>query len=86
MFERMGLGSHLVVITSIVQKIANNLRFWTDNEDVIKKTLQLFWNLAYTYSSVKLLLTLDAVKHILTHHTVRLHIRPVREVCSCNHV
>lgn len=71
MFERMGLGDHLTVVSTLIQKMANNLRYWTEDIRVISATLTLFTELAWTYSSVKLLLTLDAVKHILTHHTVR---------------
>ena len=69
MFDRMGLGDHLIVVSRIVQKIANNLRYWTANDAVVSQTLSLFSELAWTYSSVKLLLTLPAVSHILTHHT-----------------
>lgn len=69
MFDRMGQGSHTIVVSTIIQKIANNLRFWSENEDIIKATLTLFSELAWTYSSVKLLLTLTTVKHVLTHHT-----------------
>lgn len=39
-------------------------------QDIIHATLQLFAELAWTYSSVKLLLTLPAVKHMLANHSV----------------
>lgn len=96
--NRLGMGSHLTVVSSFIVKIGNNLRFWGDDsvreggedksvgtlcawpltlcavlcvlQDIIHATLQLFAELAWTYSSVKLLLTLPAVKHMLANHSV----------------
>ena len=45
-------------------------RFWASDEDVIRQTLELFIELT-TFGNGKMLLTLEAVNYILTHHTVR---------------
>lgn len=44
-------------------------RFWIDRNDILKQTLEMFWELSFTYSSAKLLLSLDTVNYLLSHHT-----------------
>ena len=69
MFEHMGLGDHTVVANLIVTKIGKNLKFWPDDHEIIQKTLDLLTDIASGYSSSKLLLTLDTVKYLVSHHT-----------------
>mmetsp|Transcript_21423 Transcript_21423/g.46535 ORF Transcript_21423/g.46535 Transcript_21423/m.46535 type:complete len:1110 (-) Transcript_21423:197-3526(-) len=69
MFESMGLGDHTVVANLIVTKIGKNLKFWPDEHDIVAKTLNLLTDMAGGYSSSKLLLTLDTVKYLASHHT-----------------
>mmetsp|Transcript_42128 Transcript_42128/g.76004 ORF Transcript_42128/g.76004 Transcript_42128/m.76004 type:complete len:1110 (+) Transcript_42128:281-3610(+) len=69
MFENMGLGDHTVVANLIVTKIGKNLKFWPDEHDIVAKTLNLLTDMAGGYSSSKLLLTLDTVKYLASHHT-----------------
>eukprot|EP00941_MAST-03F_sp_MAST-3F-sp1_P000272 g272.t1 len=69
MFERMQMGDYKTVINSIIKKLGNNLRFWTTEEEIVDGTLKLFSNFVTGYSSGHLLLQLDTVKYILTHHT-----------------
>jgi exportin-7 len=69
MLVRMGLGDHLAVVTSMIQKLANNLRYWGERQDVVKRTLEVLHDLVYSYSSGKLLLTLDCVSGMLLNHT-----------------
>jgi exportin-7 len=69
MFEHMGLGDHTVVANLIVTKIGKNLKFWPDDHDIVSKTLELLTDIASGYSSSKLLLTLDTVKYLVSHHT-----------------
>lgn len=69
MFEHMGLGDHTVVANLIVTKIGKNLKFWPDDHEIIQKTLSLLTDIASGYSSSKLLLTLDTVKYLVSHHT-----------------
>ena len=69
MFIRMGLGDHVAVVSMMIGKIANNLRFWVEREDVIRRTLEVFHDLVVSYSSGRLLLSLDSVSSLLAHHT-----------------
>jgi exportin-7 len=69
MFERMGFGDHTIVVNMIVTKVGNNLKFWGEDEVVISKTLDLFFEIASGYSSGKLLLGLETVQYLIGHHT-----------------
>ncbi|CAA6655624.1 unnamed protein product [Spirodela intermedia] len=63
--ELLGLHDHLVLLNVIVGKIATNLKCYTENEEVIEHTLNLFFELASGYMTGKLLLKLDTVKFII---------------------
>ncbi|KAL9235176.1 hypothetical protein vseg_009963 [Gypsophila vaccaria] len=67
--ELLGLGDHLVLLNVIVSKIATNLKCYTESEEVIEQTLNLFFELASGYMTGKLLLKLDTVKFIVSNHT-----------------
>lgn len=69
MFERMGMGDLPVLISLIVQKLSNNLRFWYSNREVTALTLELFADLS-SFNCGRLLISLDAVNYVLNHHTV----------------
>jgi hypothetical protein len=70
MLLRMGLGDHLAIVTTMIQKLANNLRYWGERQEVVKRTLEVLHDLVFAYSSGKLLLTLDCVGAMLLSHTV----------------
>lgn len=67
--ELVGLHDHLVLLNVIVGKIAMNLKFYTECQEVIDQTLSLFTELASGYMTGKLLLKLDAVNFIIANHT-----------------
>lgn len=69
MFERLGHGSHTLVVNQIITKVGNNLKFWGNSGEVIEKTLDLFMEIASGYSSGKLLLGLETVHYLLGNHT-----------------
>ena len=68
--ERCGINDHLAVMSAMLGKIATNLKVYGGAEDVVEATLNLFQDLAAGYMSGKLMLKLDAVSYLLTHHTV----------------
>lgn len=70
MFDRLGLGDHQAVVNKIVEKIIHNLKYWPENEFIVKDSIAVFNELAQGYSSAKLLLTLESVKNTLSNHTV----------------
>lgn len=67
-FDHMGLGDHATVSNIIITKIGNNLKYWPQVEDVVGPTLQLFLDMASSYSSSKLLLGLDTVSYLIRNH------------------
>lgn len=66
--EKIGVDTHLAVLNIMVQKIAVNLKQFCDCEEVVSQTLTLFQDLATGFMSGKLLLKLDAVSFLLSHH------------------
>jgi hypothetical protein len=82
MFERMGMGDLPVLISLIVQKLSNNLRFWYSNREVTALTLELFADLS-SFNCGRLLISLEAVNYVLNHHTVRLWKRRVAGHRAC---
>ena len=68
-FMRMGLGDHFVVVTTLLQKAASNLRFWVDREDIIRRTLDVLHDLVFSYTSGRMLLGLETVSTLLVKHT-----------------
>lgn len=67
-FERMGLGDHKAVMRLVVNKLISNMTKWADNDEVLKKTLQLFLDLTMGQNSGKMLLELDIVHELVKHH------------------
>ncbi|GAB2238779.1 hypothetical protein Droror1_Dr00024692 [Drosera rotundifolia] len=67
--ELLGLQDHLILLNVIVSKIATNLKFYTESEEVIGHTLKLFLELASGYMIGKQLLKLDSVKFLVSNHT-----------------
>lgn len=66
--ELLGLNDHLLVLNVIVRKIATNLKCYAESEDVINHTLSLFLEMATGYMTGKLLLKLDTIQYIISHH------------------
>lgn len=67
--EQCGVANHLGVMSSMLSKIATNLKVYGGCDEVIDATLTLFADLAAGYMSGKLMLKLDAVSFLLQHHT-----------------
>jgi hypothetical protein len=68
MLIRLNLGDHTEVVTLMIQRLANNLRFWTERTDIIARSLDVLNELIYSYSSGRLLLTLDVITSLLLRH------------------
>lgn len=67
--EHVGIQDHVTALDIIVNKIATNLRVFPQCEELIDLTLTLFQDLAAGYMSGKLLLKLNAINYLLSHHT-----------------
>lgn len=72
LFDRLstlvGLHDHLQVLNAVTGKIATNLKSYTQCKEVIDQTISLFMELTSGYMTGKLLLKLDTVKFITSHH------------------
>lgn len=68
MVIRMGLGDHTVVVSLMITKLMNNLRFWPERQDIIDRTLEVLNELIFSYSSGRLLLQLDVINNLLMAH------------------
>ncbi|XP_047334850.1 exportin-7-A-like isoform X2 [Impatiens glandulifera] len=66
--ELLGLNDHLLVLNVIVGKIATNLKCYVESDVVINHTLSLFLEMASGYMTGKMLLKLDTVQFIISHH------------------
>ncbi|GFZ09350.1 ARM repeat superfamily protein [Actinidia rufa] len=66
--ELLGLHDHLLILNVIVGKIATNLKCYAESEEVINQTLGLFSEMATGFMTGKLLLKLDTVQYIISHH------------------
>ncbi|XP_047307170.1 exportin-7-A-like isoform X3 [Impatiens glandulifera] len=66
--ELLGLNDHLLVLNLIVGKIATNLKCYAQSGEVIIHTLNLFQEMASGYMTGRLLLKLDTVQFIISHH------------------
>lgn len=65
---RMGMGDHTVVVSLMITKLANNLRFWPERPDLVDRTLDVLNELIFSYSSGRLLLSLDVISGLLSNH------------------
>jgi hypothetical protein len=68
MFDRMGLGDHCVIVTHMVLKLANNLRFWGDDDSIIRRSNDVLRDLVFSFASGRLLLTIDDISQMLLNH------------------
>jgi len=71
--EKLGLGDHLAIVAVMLGKIATNLKVYGGCDDVVNATLTLFQDLAAGYMSGKLLLKLEAVTYLLSHHSTEYY-------------
>ncbi|KAL9232683.1 hypothetical protein vseg_007764 [Gypsophila vaccaria] len=66
--ELLGLHDHLLVLNVMVQKIATNLKCYSESDEVLEQTLIFFQEMASGYMTSKLLLKLDALQYITVNH------------------
>jgi len=74
-FTRLGetvkLSTPPLFVELFVRKCITNLTYWARDGFVVKKTLDIFKNLATGLLSSKILVKLDLVEAMLTHHTAQ---------------
>ncbi|MCD7446845.1 hypothetical protein HAX54_017907 [Datura stramonium] len=65
--ELLGLQDHMFILNFIVGKIATNLKFYGESEEVICQTLNLMLEMASGYMTAKLLVKLDTTQLIISN-------------------
>lgn len=68
--EVLGFSDDLPVLGAFVEKILTNLKYWTCQEPILRRTLDLLSELSRGYSAMRKLLRLDGIQFILANHTV----------------
>ncbi|KAG0169013.1 Exportin 7 [Apophysomyces sp. BC1034] len=66
--EVFGISDQVLMLNVIMRKIIGNLQYWGDNEQVIRRTLELFNELASGYSALKNLRKIETTQLILQNH------------------
>jgi exportin-7 len=73
MFEKLqeviGIGDSQALLTLMMRKIVLNFRYWATESDVIDASAQLFYELVTGYSTIRLIVKLEASSALLAHHT-----------------
>ncbi|KAA0191073.1 XPO7, partial [Fasciolopsis buskii] len=67
--EVLGFSDDLPVLGAFVEKILTNLKYWTCQEPILRRTLDLLSELSRGYSAMRKLLRLDGIQFILANHT-----------------
>ncbi|KAI8069371.1 armadillo-type protein [Gongronella butleri] len=63
--EMFGISGQLHMLDVIMQKIVSNFQCWRDDEVLIKRTLDLFGDLASGYSALRNLRKIETVQYLL---------------------
>mmetsp|Transcript_8801 Transcript_8801/g.18815 ORF Transcript_8801/g.18815 Transcript_8801/m.18815 type:complete len:1064 (-) Transcript_8801:979-4170(-) len=71
--ERLGLADHQAVLNVMLTKVAKNLQVYGSSEELVHLTLTLFQDLAAGYMSGKLLMKLESITFLLSHHTAEYY-------------
>jgi len=66
--ELSGPTDHTSVLFSMIQKIGFNFKYWAQVDDIIKRSLDIFWESVNGHSTSKILLDNAITKEILKTH------------------
>lgn len=64
------MGDYPTILNYLVEIILNNLKYWSENDLIIKASLNGFLNLTNDYYCSRMLLSLETTKLLLRQHTV----------------
>ncbi|TGZ74180.1 hypothetical protein CRM22_001078 [Opisthorchis felineus] len=65
----LGISDDLTVLGVFANKVVTNLKYWTENEPILNRTLNLLSELSRGYTAMRKLLRLDDIQFMLTSHT-----------------
>jgi len=66
--EVLGINDESMLLSVFVRRIITNLKYWSNSETIINKTLQILNDLSVGYTSVRKLVKLEEVQFILNNH------------------
>ncbi|KAF6779419.1 hypothetical protein AHF37_01928, partial [Paragonimus kellicotti] len=70
--EVLGISDDLTVLGVFANKIVTNIKYWSSNEPILNRTLNLLSELSRGYTAMRKLIRLDDIQFVLTNHNVSL--------------
>jgi exportin-7 len=67
-YDAMGIGDSASVMSIVVNKMCNNIKYWHRSDKILEETLDVFVELVSSYSSSKTLLSLETVNFLVHNH------------------
>ncbi|KAJ3447451.1 exportin [Anaeramoeba flamelloides] len=69
LFKLIKISNNSEMLFLILNKIINNLKMWTNAENLISKNLEFFDQLSQMYKSGKMILKIDKINQLFENHT-----------------
>ncbi|KAF7253054.1 hypothetical protein EG68_10905 [Paragonimus skrjabini miyazakii] len=66
--EVLGISDDLTVLGVFANKIVTNIKYWSSNEPILNRTLNLLSELSRGYTAMRKLIRLDDIQFVLTNH------------------
>lgn len=63
----------MMILDVFINKILTNLKYWSNCESVLQRTLNLLSELSVGFSAMRKLLRLDNIQFMLINHTVSVY-------------
>nr|CAH8845748.1 unnamed protein product [Trichobilharzia regenti] len=67
--EKLGISDEMMMLGVFTNKILTNLKYWSNCEAVLQRTLNLLSELSMGFSAMRKLLRLDDIQFMLVNHT-----------------
>ncbi|RTG82788.1 exportin-7 [Schistosoma bovis] len=68
--NKLGISDEMMILDVFINKILTNLKYWSNCESVLQRTLNLLSELSVGFSAMRKLLRLDNIQFMLINHTV----------------
>ncbi|KAK4471178.1 hypothetical protein MN116_005570 [Schistosoma mekongi] len=69
LLDKLGISDEMMILGVFTNKILTNLKYWSNCEAVLQRTLNLLSELSVGFSAMRKLLRLDDIQFILVNHT-----------------
>ncbi|CAH8511106.1 unnamed protein product [Heterobilharzia americana] len=68
--DKLGISDEMMLLGVFTNKILTNLKYWSNCEAILQRTLNLLSELSMGFSAMRKLLRLDDIQFILANHTL----------------